>query len=121
MSFVESLGPIQYPLWIVVLLMLVQIARSIAELIRSEGPGSPLRTHSILVLGVLGACLGVLGSLIGVRVVADVVAKTGTAITASTAWDGIGVALGPSVFGFFLLGVAAVVWLALQYVAGRRS
>ena len=40
--------------------------------------------------------------------------------TAPVAWDGIGVALGPSVFGFFLLGVASVAWLALQYVAGRR-
>lgn len=120
MSFIESLGLIQYPLWIVVLLMLVQIARSIAELVRSNGPGSPLRTHSILVLGVLGACVGVLGSLIGVRVVADVVVRAGT-VDARTAWNGVGVALGPSVVGFFVLGVAAVVWLGLQYAAGRRS
>ena len=120
MSFIESLGLIQYPLWIVALLMLVQIARSIAELVRSNGPGSPLRTHSILVLGVLGACVGVLGSLIGVRVVADVVVRAGT-VDAGTAWSGVGVALGPSVVGFFVLGVAAVVWLGLQYVAGRRS
>ena len=120
MSFIESLGLIQYPLWIVALLMLVQIARSIAELVRSDGPGSPLRTHSILVLGVLGACVGVLGSLIGIGVVADVVVRAG-AVDAPTAWSGVGVALGPSVVGFFLLGVAAVVWLALRYVAGRRA
>lgn len=120
MAFIESLGLIQYPLWIVVLLMLVQIARNIAELIRSDGPGSPLRTHSILVLGVLGACVGVLGSLIGVRVVADAMAQAGT-MTGPVAWSGVGVALGPSVAGFFLLGVAAVVWLGLQYLSGRRS
>lgn len=120
MSFLESLGPIQYPLWIVVLLMLVQIVRSIAELVRSDGPGSLLRTHSILVLGVLGACVGVLGSLIGIGVVADVMADAGT-VDAPTAWSGVGVALGPSVVGFFLLGVAAVAWLGLQYAAGRRS
>ena len=120
MSFIESLGPIQFPLWIVVLFMLVQIMRSIADLVRSDGTGSTLRTHSILVLGVLGACVGVLGSLIGMRVVADAVASAGT-LTAPTAWSGVGVALGPSVVGFFLLGVAAVVWLGLQYVAGRRS
>ncbi len=120
MSLIESLGPVQYPLWIVVLLLLVQIARSIADLVRSDGPASPLRTHSILVLGVLGACVGVLGSLIGVRVVADVMAEAGTA-DPPTAWSGVGVALGPSVVGFFLLGVAAVAWLGLQYVAGRRS
>lgn len=120
MSLIESLGPIQYPLWIVVLLMLVQIVRSIAELVRSDCPGSALRTHSILVLGVLGACVGVLGSLIGVRVVAHAMAEAGTVDT-PTAWSGVGVALGPSVAGFFLLGVAAVVWLGLQYLAGRRS
>lgn len=119
MAFIEALGLIQYPLWIVVLLMLVQIARSIAELIRSDGPGSPLRAHSILVLGVLGACVGILGSLIGVRVVADAMAQAGT-LTGPVAWSGVGVALGPSVFGFSLLGAAAVAWLALQYVAGRR-
>ena len=119
MSFIESLGPIQYPLWIVVLLMLVQIVRSIAELVRSDDPASPLRTHSILLLGVLGACVGVLGSLIGLRVVADAMAGVGTA-DPLTAWSGVGVAMGPSVVGFFLLGVAAVVWLGLRYVAGRR-
>lgn len=120
MSFIQSLGPIQYPLWILVLLILVQIGRSIADLVRSDGPASPLRTHSILVLGVLGACVGVLGSLTGVRVVADAMVQAG-APTGPTAWSGVGVALGPSVVGFFLLGVAAMVWLGLQYVAGRRS
>ena len=120
MSLIQSLGPIQYPLWIVVLLMLVQIVRSIAGLVCSDGPGSPLRTHSILVLGVLGACVGVLGSLIGMRVAADAVANAGTVDT-PTAWSGVGVALGPPVVGFFLLGVAAVVWLGLQYAAARTS
>lgn len=119
MAFIQSLGSIQYPLWIVVLLMIVQIARGIAELVRSDGPGSPLRTHSILVLGVLGACVGMLGSLIGTRVVADAVTRAGE-VPPDVAWSGIGVALGPSVFGFSLLGVAAVVWLGLQYVAGLR-
>lgn len=120
MSFIQSLGVIQYPLWIVVLLMAVQVARSVAQLVRTEGRGSPLRTHSILVLGALGACLGCLGSLIGVQVVADAMAQAG-ALPLPVAWEGIGIALGPSVFGFLLLGVASVAWLALQHVAGRRA
>ena len=99
--------------------MLVQIVRSIVELVRSDGPGSPLRTHSILVLGLLGACVGVLGSLIGVRIVADAVAGA-DAVPPDVAWSGIGVALGPSVFGFSLLGVASVVWLGLQSLARLR-
>ena len=54
------------------------------------------------------------------RVVAGTMARAG-AEDPQTAWSGVGVALGPSVFGFSLLGVAAVAWLGLQYVAGRRS
>jgi len=72
MSFIQSLGPIQYPLWIVAFLMLVQIVRGFAHTVGTERRHSPLRTHSILVLGTLGACVGVLGSLIGIRVVANV-------------------------------------------------
>lgn len=119
MSFMNSLGPIQYPLWIVLLLTLVQIVRSTVELVRSETP-SPLRRHSILVLGTLGACLGVLGTLIGVHVMSRVIAEAGD-VAATTAWNGVRVALGPSIVGLFVLGLASVAWLALQYVAGRSK
>lgn len=35
--------------------------------------------------------------------------------------SGMGVTLGPSIFGFLILGIAAVAWLALQWGAGRSS
>ena len=31
----------------------------------------------------------------------------------------MGLAIGPSIFGFFVLSLASVAWLALQYAAGR--
>ena len=118
LSFIQSLGIVQFPLWIVLILTLVQTVRCTAELVRPEGPASPLRSHSVLVLGGLGASLGLLGSLIGLRVTAGAITAAGE-VSAAVAWDGVSLALGPSIFGFFVLGLASVAWLALQYGAGR--
>jgi len=118
MSFIQSLGIIQYPLWIVLILTLVQTVRSTAALARREDAGS--HSHSVLVLGALGACLGILGSLMGVRVTAGAIVDAGQ-VSAAVAWDAVGLAVGPSIFGFFVLGLASVAWLALQYAAGRAS
>ena len=116
LSFIESLGIIQYPLWIVLILTLVQTVRCAAGLARAEGSASPLHSHSVLVLGVLGASLGLLGSLMGLRVTAGAITAAGE-VSAAVAWDGVSLALGPSIFGFFVLGLASVAWLALQYGA----
>ena len=116
LSFIESLGIIQYPLWIVLILTLVQTVRCAAGLSRAEGSASQLHSHSVLVLGVLGASLGLLGSLMGLRVTAGAITAAGE-VSAAVAWDGVGLALGPSIFGFFVLGLASVAWLALQYGA----
>jgi len=118
MSFIQSLGIIQYPLWIVLILTLVQTVRCTAALVHREDAGSPLSSHSVLVLGALGACLGILGSLMGVHVTAGAIVDAGQVSTA-IAWEAVGLAVGPSIFGFFVLGLASVAWLALQYAAGR--
>ena len=118
LSFIESLGIIQYPLWIVLILTLVQTVRCAAGLARAEGSTSPSRSHSVLVLGGLGASLGLLGSLMGLRVTAGAITAAGE-VSAAVAWDGVSLALGPSIFGFFVLGLASVAWLALQY--GSRA
>ncbi|MDE2662151.1 MAG: hypothetical protein OXI39_04035 [Gemmatimonadota bacterium] len=121
MSFIESLGFIQYPIWIVLILMLVQIGRATADQFRSSGaPPAGLRIHSVLVLGALAACLGVLGSLVGVWLAAEAISRAGE-VNAGLAWGGIQVALGSSIVGFLILGVASIAWLALQYANGRRD
>ena len=119
MSFFESLGLIQYPIWLVLILLLVQIVRAIVDLVRPGAPPPSLRIHSILVLGALAACLGILGSLIGVWMVADFLSQVNEA-SPSLIWSGIQVTMGSSVVGFVILGFASIAWLALQYAAARR-
>ena len=120
MSFIQSLGPIQYPIWIVLILMLVQIGRATVDQFRPGAPAARLRIHSILILGALAACLGVLGSLVGAWIVAEAISRAGEA-SAGLVWSGIQVTLGTSIVGFLILGIAAVAWLGLQYAQGRRD
>ena len=42
-------------------------------------------------------------------------------VGAATVWEGVGITVGPTIFGFLILGIAAVAWLALQWGAGRKS
>ena len=119
MSFFQSLGVIQYPIWIVLVLMLVQVARATVDLVRPGAATASLRIHSILILGALAACLGVLGSLVGVWMAAGVISRAGD-VSPALAWGGIQVALGSSIVGFLILGLASIAWLALQYAAARR-
>lgn len=120
MSFFESLGFIQYPIWIVLILMLVQIVRAAVDLARPGAPAVGLRIHSILILGALAACLGVLGSLVGVWMAAEAISRAGE-VSPSLVWSGIQVTLGSSIVGFLILGFASIAWLALQYTSGRRD
>ena len=120
MSFFETLGFIQYPIWIVLILMLVQIVRATVDLVRPGASVSSLRIHSILVLGAVAACLGVLGSLIGVWIAADLISQV-SEVSSSLIWSGIQVTIGSSVVGFVILGFASVAWLALQYAAAQRQ
>lgn len=89
-------------------------------MVGGDGPGSPLKIHSVLVLGALGACVGLVGSLMGVQAMATAITFAGE-IDAATIWQGVGITVGPSVFGFLILGVAAVAWLVLQGVAGIKA
>lgn len=119
MSFFQSLGLIQYPIWLVLILMLVQIGRATLDLFRPGAATGGLRIHSILILGGLAACLGVLGSLIGVWMVADFLVEMNE-LSPSLVWSGIQVTIGSSVVGLIILGVASVAWLGLQYATARR-
>ena len=120
MSMIDSLGITAYPLFVILFLTLIQIVRGTIDVLGADGPGSPLKTPSVLVLGALGSCVGLLGSLMGVQSMASAIAFSGE-VDAVTIWVGVGITVGPSVFGFLILGIAAVAWLALQGVAGLKS
>ena len=121
MSFFEEIGFIRYPLLVVLVFMLVQTGRGIFDLTRTRlADGATLRIHSILVLGVLGACLGLIGTLVGVYLAAGYIERAGE-VSTSLVWGGIKVALGSSVVGFLMLGFGSIAWLVLQYARGRRE
>ncbi len=121
MALMDSLGLVAYPLFLVLFLTLVQIVRCAIEVFGHDNSGSQLRIHSVLVLGALGSCVGLLGSLFGVQEMADAIVMHGDRVDAPTVLSGVGITLGSSIFGFVILGVAAAAWLALQWGAGRRS
>lgn len=121
MTLIDSLGPVAYPLFLVLFLTLAQIVRCTMEVLGYDDSRSQLRIHSVLMLGALGSCVGLLGSLIGVHEVADAVALHGDQIDGLAILSAVGVTLGPSILGFLTLGTAAVAWLALLWGAGRKS
>ena len=121
MSFYQEIGFMRYPLIIVTMFMLLQTGRGIIDVARSgESDGAMLRIHSILILGVLGACLGVLGTLVGLSLAASVAERV-TEVSPRLMWGGVRVTLGTSIVGFLMLGYSSIVWLALQYAKGRRE
>jgi len=122
MSFWHELGFIRYPLVIIAVFLLVQTARAIDDL-RGDGEAGgrvgELRVHTILLWGILGAAVGVLGTLVGMSLAAAAIERAGVA-PAGLVWGGVRVALSSSVVGFLMLGYAATAWLALQALRARR-
>jgi len=134
MNFWEELGFIRYPLAIVAIFLLVQTARAMIDLKggaeESAGSGE-LRVHTVLLWGILGAALGVLGTLVGVVMIARYMEGASAADIArdleqtsatrsALVWGGVRVALSSSVVGLLMLGYAAIAWLGLQAARARR-
>ena len=121
MSFFAQSGIVGVPLLVLLLVVLAQVAWVVrGRLRRSEGPADGSRVGAILVVGVVGACIGLLATLIGVWVGAGVITSAGEGSTA-LAWSMIRVAMTPSIMGFSILGVASVAWIVLHYWGARRS
>lgn len=122
MSFWQELGFIRYPLVIIALFLLVQTARAVDDLRgdrEDDGRVGELRVHTILLWGLLGAAVGVLGTLVGISVGAAAIERANAA-PPGLVWGGMRVALSSSVVGFMMLGYAAIAWLCLQAARARR-
>ena len=121
MSFFRSAGIVGIPLALVMILVLIEVARAVSARVR-RGPDGAVASQfgPILVLGVVGACLGVFGTLAGIRVSAGAITVAGE-VSAALVWSMIRVALTPAIMGFFILGVASVAWLVLHYWSGRSA
>lgn len=122
MRFFTEMGFMAYPLTIVALLLVIEIVRATRAVTRadSSAPEAAARIHVVLVWGVLGAALGILGTLVGVSVAADFLERAGS-VSPGLVWGGIRVALSTAIVGMLLLGIASIAWLALQFRNGRNA
>ena len=121
MSFFQSSGIVGIPLALVLILVLIQLARVVSARVRLGAHGVVAsQLGAILVLGVVGACLGMLGTLVGIWVSAGAITAAGE-VSAALVWSMIRVALTPAIMGFFILGVASIGWLVLHYWSGNRT
>ena len=116
--FAQS-GIVGPPLLVVLVLVLGQVGR----VVHARARGRPddfghSQLAAILVLGVVGACIGLLGTLIGMWHTAGWFTTAGE-VPVALVWSSIRVGLTPSIIGFAILSIASVAWLALHYRPGR--
>ncbi|MDX1395387.1 MAG: MotA/TolQ/ExbB proton channel family protein [Gemmatimonadota bacterium] len=122
-EFFVSMGFIRYPLVIIAVFLLVEIVHASMAVARANGESVAAvsaRIHPVLVWGVLGAVIGVIGTVVGIALAASYLERAGGGEPALI-WGGIKVALGPTIVGMLLLGVASIAWLSLQFGNGRRG
>ena len=123
MTFFREMGFIAYPLTIVAAFLAIEIVRAAREVLGGGAPSAAAtsaRIHPVLLWGVLAAVLGVLGTVIGVFQMAEALSRVESA-TPTLIWGGIKVALGSTIVGMLLMGIAAIAWLTLQFRNGRRT
>lgn len=106
---------------LVALALALDAARRVPAAGEPESDGSRLRSRidAVLFWGGFSALLGVLGTLVGIGMVADHMGRAGSA-SAGVVWQGIGVALHTTSLGLILLLVSLAAWFALR-VALRRQ
>ena len=103
------------------LLVLAQVGRVIHAKARRPGRRiADTQFAAILVLGVLAACVGIIGTLVGIWQTSGLVAAAGEVGTVLV-WSMMRVAMTPSIIGFSILTIASVAWLVLHYWNGRGS
>lgn len=123
MDLLTATGPWLYPLLAVALCILGAAARAAWVIRHSEGvmPAAGAPHHSVIVWGVLGAVVGLLGTVIGFgRVAIGARAAAGTELTEPEAmlsimWDGTLVIVTPVTLGLWLFTSSLIVWLLLDW------
>ena len=121
-EFFVSMGYIRYPLVIVTVFLLVEIVHASLAVSRADGHSAAAvsaRIHPVLVWGVLAAVIGILGTVVGITMAAAYLEQA-EASSPSLIWGGMKVALGSTIVGMLLLGIASVAWLTLQFQNGRK-
>lgn len=114
-------GVMMWPMLIVALGIGWTALRTAARL-RREPAGEAVRRGLLTILfwGGIAVLLGALGTVVGLVVTAQVVARV-PEIEPALVWGGIGVTLITLIFGLLIFLAAALVWFALSAWAARRT
>ena len=123
MNFFQQMGFIAYPLAIVGGFLLLETARAVRAVATANGEATSVvsaRIHPVLVWGLLGAVVGVIGTVVGMAVAASFL-ETVDAAQPRLIWGGFKVALGSTIVGMLMLGFSSIAWLTLHFVNGRRT
>lgn len=81
------------------------------------------RIDAVLFWGVFAVLVGLIGTLVGVGVLARAVARAGEAgreLSSAVIWDGLGVTLPPLLLGLAVLLVAMGLWFGLRTLFRKR-
>lgn len=113
-----------FPMWFVLIAGLVGLALAFdagRKLLGETTTASGLlaEINGVLFWGGFASVLGLIGTLVGVALMARALAQAGAA-TASVIWGGLRVALIPTVFGLLVLSVCLLAWYGLR-AAHRRA
>lgn len=118
----RSGGVMMWPMLLGLVAVLVVGGRAALSMSSDGGGSADTRSaaDAVLFWGGFSALLGVLGTLVGIAIVARAVERAGSA-SAGIVWSGIGVSLITTVFGLLILLLALIVWYALRTVVTRRT
>lgn len=119
-------GVMMWPILAAGLLALGLAVDAGRRLLAGEGEGGdprrPVRGRidAVLFWGGFAALLGVLGTLVGVAVVADWLGRAGGA-SSELIWQGLGMTLNTTTLGLVVLLLALAAWFGLRVAYRRRA
>lgn len=117
-----------YPLLVAAACLLAAIVHATLVTLRTEKGDRPIAPahHAVLAWGVLGAVVGLLGTLVGFgRVALGAREATGAGredleAMMTVLWDGAVVIVPPFIAGLWIFSMSVVAWLVLHYLLRSR-
>lgn len=107
-------------MWVILLagIAMLVIAGRTAAAIRARSADIARDIDAVAFWGAFAALLGVLGTVVGLTIMARAVERAGD-VSAQIAWSGIGVALITTVFGLCIFVLALLLWVVLRHLHSR--
>lgn len=121
MDFFREMGVTAYPLTALALVTLLQGLHGLRGLSRKDdAAASSFRIHAVLAWGGLAALVGLIGSVVGVGMMARA-AESVAELPSSLLWGGLRLALSTTLFGLCVFFFSALAWMGLLALEGRMA